>query len=298
MPYRINSIMSKVIQRLLVFFIGIPVVITLVWLPYYNHLAMHLLALCASVFAANELHAMLGAKYGVQPKPLVLVLDAALPIMGLLCALFGWDLRYIDFTFIAAVLILLAFETISAQTFEQSNARIITSVFIIMYCGFFFSFVSKMTLFPNATAYIAFFLLFVFMCDSLAWFFGVLFGKNNKGFIKASPNKSIAGFCGGIAGSVCVGLIGHYVLPKYCDIVIFDGAVWKAALLGVLMGLSAIIGDLTESVLKRSAEVKDSGNMIPGRGGMLDCVDSIVFSAPIYYWIISLLYLGTTKPAF
>ena len=56
------------------------------------------------------------------------------------------------------------------------------------------------------------------------------------------------------------------------------------------MGISAIIGDLAESVLKRSAEVKDSGNLIPGRGGMLDCVDSIVFSAPIFYWLVHIFF--------
>ena len=282
--------MNTVAQRLLVFFIGIPVVIALVWLPCCNHLAMHLLALCAAVFAANELHTMLGKTYGVHPKPLVLILVAALPLMGIFCALLGWNLRYIDFTFVAAVLLALAFETITAQDFGQSSVRIATSVFIILYCGYFFSFVSKMTLFPNATAYIAFFLLFVFMCDSLAWFFGVLFGKGNKGFIKASPNKSLAGFAGGIVGSVAVGLIGQYLLPKWCAIEIFDGATWKAVVLGALMGCSAIVGDLTESVLKRSASVKDSGSLIPGRGGMLDCVDSVVFSAPIYYWLVSILY--------
>ena len=282
--------MNTVTQRLLVFFIGIPVVITLVWLPYYHHLAMHLLALCAAFFAANELHAMLGKTYAVHPKPLVLLLVSAVPVMGILCALLSWDLCYIDFTFVAAVLVVLSFETLTAQTFMQSNVRIATSVFVILYCGYFFSFVSKMTLFPSATAYIAFFLLFVFMCDSLAWFFGVLFGRNNKGLFKASPNKSVAGFAGGIAGAVAVGLIGHYLLPKYCGIVIFGGAPWKAVVLGVLMGCSAIVGDLTESVLKRSADVKDSGKLIPGRGGMLDCVDSIVFSAPIYYWLVSILY--------
>lgn len=286
--------MSKVIQRLLVFFLGIPIVIALVWLPYYNHIAMHILGFIASVLAARELHTMLEKKYGVHPKPFVVVLDALLPLMGLLCALFGWDLKFIDFTFIAAVLIIMAFETVTAQSFEQSNAKIITSVFIVMYCGYFFSFISKMTLFPNATYYIVFFLLFVFMCDSLAWFFGVLFGKNNKGFIKASPNKSIAGFMGGIVGSLLVGLAGHYLVPQYCDVVIFGGETWRAVVLGTVMGLSAIIGDLAESVLKRSAEVKDSGKLIPGRGGMLDCVDSIVFSAPIYYWLISILFLTTT----
>ncbi len=278
--------MNKVAQRLLVFFLGIPFVIALVWLPYCNHIAMHILAFCASILAARELHTMLGSKFGIQPKAFVLVLDGLLPLMGILCALLGWEQKFIDFTFIAALLIIMAYETVTAQSFEQSNSRIITSAFIVLYCGYFFTFVSKMTLFPNATYYIAFFLLFVFMCDSLAWFFGVLFGKNNKGFIKASPNKSIAGFCGGIFGSVLVGLAGYYLVPKYCNVVIFDGAVWKIIVTGIIMGLSAIIGDLTESVLKRSAEVKDSGNLIPGRGGMLDCVDSIVFSAPIFYWLV------------
>ena len=289
--------MSKVAQRLLVFFLGIPLVITLVWLPYYNHIAMHLLALLASVLAAKELHAMLGAKYSVHPRPLVLALDAMLPLMGIMCALFGWNLSFIDFTFIAIVLVAMGYETVTAQTFEHSNSKIITSIFIFLYCGFFFTFVSKMTLFPHATYYIAFFLLFVFMCDSLAWFFGVLFGKNNKGLIKASPNKSVAGFLGGIFGSVLVGLFGYYLVPTYCGVVIFEGAIWKVIVTGIIMGLSAIIGDLTESVLKRSSEVKDSGNLIPGRGGMLDCVDSIVFSAPIYYWLVSIFFSSVTKAA-
>lgn len=282
--------MSKVVQRLLVFFIGLPLVITLVWLPYGNHLAMHLLGLFSSVFAAKELNTMLGLKFSVHPKPFIVCLDALLPLVGICCALFNCNLYYIDFTFIAIVLIVMAYETITAQTFEHSVSKIITSIFVIMYCGFFFTFVSKMTLFPNATLYIAFFLLFVFMCDSLAWFFGVLFGKTNKGFIKASPNKSIAGFLGGIFGSILVGLIGFYLVPRYLDVVIFGDKVWKVCLLGFFMGLSAIIGDLTESVLKRSVEVKDSGNMMPGRGGILDSVDSIVFSAPIYYWLIHILF--------
>ena len=124
----------------------------------------------------------------------------------------------------------------------------------------------------------------VFFCDSFAWFFGVLFGKNNKGLIKASPNKSIAGFCGGIFGSVLSGVMCWYLWND-----LFTGTsektvnIWVLAGLGFVMSFCSILGDLVESVFKRSADCKDSGSIIPGRGGVLDSIDSIVFTAPVFF---------------
>ena len=121
------------------------------------------------------------------------------------------------------------------------------------------------------------------MCDSAAWLFGVTMGKNNRGLIKVSPNKSVMGFIGGFAGSIVIGIIAHYVFP------VFD-SVSKVILLGVITAFAAILGDLAESVMKRSARIKDSGNIIPGRGGILDSIDSIVFAAPVFYIAIQFLF--------
>lgn len=129
------------------------------------------------------------------------------------------------------------------------------------------------------------FLLMVFMCDSLAWFFGVLFGKGNRGIVKASPNKSIAGFAGGIAGSILSGIVCKIIWQD-----VFHGSFIKMIILGAIIALASIAGDLAESVIKRSANCKDSGNIVPGRGGILDSIDSIAFSAPVYYVTVSYMF--------
>ena len=124
------------------------------------------------------------------------------------------------------------------------------------------------------------------MTDSGAWFFGVLFGKSTRGFFKASPNKSLVGFFGGIITAIACGILFKFIFPT-----VFFGSIWKIVLVSFTTALAAIIGDLIESVFKRSLGVKDSGTIIPGRGGLLDCLDSLILGAPIFYIGIHFLYL-------
>ena len=179
----------------------------------------------------------------------------------------------------------MAYEVLSASSFDNSVSHLVTSEFIILYTGFLPSFVPRMALHPHSREFIAFFFLMVCMCDSVAWFFGVLFGKNNKGFIKASPNKSLAGFIGGFAGTMLTGTIAHLIFPN-----VFTGPIYKVLIFGFCVAFVAIAGDLVESVIKRSVGVKDSGNIVPGRGGVLDSIDSILFVAPVYYFGINFLF--------
>ena len=124
------------------------------------------------------------------------------------------------------------------------------------------------------------------MCDSGAWFFGILFGKSTRGVFAASPNKSIVGFIGGIVTSIECGILFKFIFPG-----VFYGSFWKIVIVSSTTAVAAIIGDLIESVFKRSCDVKDSGTLIPGRGGLLDCIDSLLLGAPIYYIGIHILYL-------
>ena len=180
--------------------------------------------------------------------------------------------------------------TVAQKEFDGSLSMISTTVFIYIYCGYLSSFVSRFSEFSLngkdvSNSILAVFLLMVFMCDSIAWFFGVLLGKNNRGFFAASPNKSLIGFFGGFVGSVGAGLLCRYIWPE-----IFVGSVLKIIFTGIAIALSAIVGDLAESVLKRSTGFKDSGNIIPGRGGMLDSIDSLLLSAPVFYLLVSIFY--------
>ncbi|WP_303918538.1 phosphatidate cytidylyltransferase [Treponema berlinense] len=275
----------KVVSRLGVFFIGVPLIIVLIMLNQLNHLAIHAVVTVVSVIAAWEFYNILSNNFTLQNKIFLLSMTGLINFTMLLRAVFEFDVSYVDFIYVASILACLSAEVLSNRSFENSNSRIVTSITILTYTGFLLTFLTRMTFLRNSRQILIMFLTMVFFCDSLAWFFGVLFGKNNKGFIKASPNKSIAGFCGGIFGSILSGILS-WILWKD----IFIGSVLKLIFLGILISITSILGDLVESVLKRSSNCKDSGSIIPGRGGILDSIDSIVFSAPVFYFVITHLY--------
>lgn len=97
-----------------------------------------------------------------------------------------------------------------------------------------------------------------------------------------SPKKTVEGAVFGIVGSAIVALIGAWFLHWHC---------WPVSgmLLGILIGVTSLLGDLTESMMKRDAGVKDSGQLIPGHGGILDRTDSYVFTAPLVYYFITVI---------
>lgn len=293
--------MSKVFSRLLIFFIGLPLCCVIALWPVLNHLPMHLVIIASSVLGAMELYSIFKVHTPLLPKPLVVICTGLLPAVACICRVvpavsnslpLGGDI--VTYLFIAVFIVFLAAEVFTAKEFKNSNSKLAASSFILVYCGILPTFVSKMTIanvggLDASGPLIIIFLLMVFLCDSLAWFFGVLLGKNNRGFVKASPNKSIAGFAGGFLGSVLAGVLGYFIwkpifVASSCSIV-------KMVITGVLIALTGIVGDLTESIFKRSSGVKDSGNIVIGRGGVLDSIDSILLAAPVYYLCMT-IFLG------
>jgi phosphatidate cytidylyltransferase len=118
-------------------------------------------------------------------------------------------------------------------------------------------------------------LLTVFSGDIFAYFVGIRF-RGPKLWPAASPNKTWSGSIGGLSGSILVGsLMGHWLLPDY--------SVPLLVATTFLGGVSAQMGDLFESLLKRAAGVKDSGTLMPGHGGLLDRIDGVLFCAPWFY---------------
>lgn len=281
--------MNKVIQRLLTFFIGIPVILGAIFFdPTDAHFVINIIACLASFLSALELYKLFSCKTTLTHKYLIVFLSALLPISGMFLIFLGKDRHYIDYTnwiFIFSAMVIMAEEIFNNKTFVESNSKIASAIFIILYTGYLFTFIQRITLFKESKFLLSLFLFSVFINDSAAWFFGVLFGKNNRGIIAASPNKSIAGFSGGCAVTIVTCILAQIIWPQ-----ILNGALYKGALLGFLCSLSGITGDLIESVFKRSAEIKDSGNIIPGRGGVLDSVDSVLFTAPVFYILTFILF--------
>ena len=279
--------MNKVAKRLLVFFIGIPIVIGLVTLNYYNFIALNIFVVVASALAASEFYNMAKLKFKLFPKTAIIIFTAALPYLAYNFILIDMDFAHLIWILAIEIFIFMGTESLIAKDFENSLSKIAVTTLIIFYCGYMITFITRLTsIKENATVFIYLYFLLVFMCDSGAWFFGILLGKTTRGFFPASPNKSLVGFFGGIITSIATALLFKFLFPQ-----VFYGPFWKIIIVAFFTSLAAIIGDLIESVFKRSCGVKDSGTLIPGRGGILDCADSLLLGAPVYYIAIHFLYL-------
>ncbi len=147
-----------------------------------------------------------------------------------------------------------------------------------VYVALFPALVAKNLLFVNGLNWFLCLLSIVFAGDTFAYLSGRAFGKH-KLLEAVSPKKTLEGSIGGLFGSMIAGAIFNYFWITEIPILHMLG-------LSLVTGIFAQVGDLFESLLKRIADVKDSGSIMPGHGGYLDRVDGVYFAGPIFYIIV------------
>ena len=301
--------MKKITQRLLVFSLGVPFFIVISYfLPYYNHLCLNLLVILFSSLGAVEFSVMLSKKNLNVSKTEAAILGALPPLSMYLYISFH-NFPY-NTLIIPGIIVSIVSWLFISMIFSRGKGtddfikRLAAGLAVLFYPGMLMMWIvrisssnpiiSRIDSPEKSSLLLIVFICIVFLCDSAAWAAGMLFGKNNRGIIPVSPNKSIAGFIGGFAGSAIVGLLAVVFFkdvfnPALNDL--FTGAgLLSGALLGLLTGILAALGDLGESAIKRSVNIKDSGVIIPGRGGVLDSIDSLSLAAPGYFLLYSLLF--------
>ena len=131
------------------------------------------------------------------------------------------------------------------------------------------------------------FFICLWSSDSLAYLFGKGFG-GPKLAPRISPNKTIAGMIGAVTGSIVAFLLCNHFFLFLAPLTITNFSVLMLA--GVIMGIVAQIGDLLISIMKRYISVKDTGHLIPGHGGILDRVDSMLPAVPLFYCIVNIFF--------
>jgi len=287
--------MKKIIERLLVFIIGLPAVFALViLLPYYQNLALNIVTVFFSAMGAVEFSSMLEKKKIVISKIESFILGAVIPLaFTLVISLKLHFLIVIVLIMASAGWVLLSKVFSKPSEIEAITGQIIGKFSLILYPGLFICWLVIMSVWENPAATLLF-LFITFGSDSAAWLFGNLFGANNRGIIPVSPNKSVAGFIGGTFGSIIIAVGAAILFPQifiYLNFEIpFIKLVILAAVLGFCTGIAASLGDLAESAIKRSCDFKDSGNFMLGRGGVLDSIDSIAVAAPVFFLLFEIFF--------
>jgi len=179
-----------------------------------------------------------------------------------------------EFLFIVVGLLSLILMQFRRRTHSGVIVAISATLFGILYVSWFFSFLIKIRYLPGGIGILSTVLLITKMGDIGAYLVGSRFGKVPL-MPHISPKKTVEGAVGGLIFSVLGGLAGNIFL---------NINVLHMIAIGVAMGVLGQLGDLSESLMKRDCQVKDSGNIFPGMGGILDAIDSLLFTAPVFYF--------------
>ena len=202
-----------------------------------------------------------------------------------------------SYDFEIAVLVVFLLVVFGRQMFQRTRDRnpletMAYTLFGLLYIVWLFNFLTKIVYLPprgplgetTGQYYVLYLLLVTKFSDMGAYLAGTLFGKH-KLVPHISPHKSWEGLVGAIAMATGGSFFLWWLIPD--RLAVFDAT--DVAVLGVLLGGAAVIGDLAESIVKRGAEAKDSGGLLPGIGGVLDLIDSVLFTAPVLFFYMRLV---------
>ena len=271
-------------DRLITVLLGVPFVLSIIFfVPQLNFIAFSLFAVLISVLGSLEMSRLLFGKH-----TLIAYFAPLLPLIQYLQGVLGLNNQITDMAFVLLLLFAFSLEIKLGESddFKSSLERAAKNALLVLYPGYFLSFILRLLALEGVNSFvlITYFIL-VFGNDIFAYVWGRLFGKNNKGIVRVSPKKSVAGFVGSFFSTIGLSFACFAIFSEYLP----QASIAMMILLGVGVSITANIGDLIESVFKRSAGVKDSGNIFPGRGGALDSLDSEIASAPIFFIIFSMI---------
>ena len=257
--------------------IGAPFVI---WLIGWSHEYVF-----DAVIAAVAVLAMIEFINLGKAKGYHIPLALCIVIMIIIMAAFILEHLSVELGVFAALLLIPASYVFGGKPLEDSLPSSAVAVLATTYVGMLGgSLIRLRNDFPDGWKLVFFLLLVVWLGDSGAYYVGKKFGKH-KLSPRISPKKTVEGLAGGMAASLITAVVIHFTFFRNFPLL-------HAVIAGVLLSFAGVVGDLAESMWKRSADVKDSGRLLPGHGGFLDRFDSILFTAPILYCYWTLIVHG------
>jgi len=268
-------------KRLLTAIVVLPVLIASIWIPQLE-LVFVALAVAAVILGLYEFY-LLAARRELKPDVRLGMVFA----VGILTVFYLGDEMFFMLPAVIAALVItvLAKAALSEKSFESMLGSTAATVLGVLYVALLGGFVLGVRVgFADARAaqLLTFFFLVLMGSDSAAYYTGRAFGKR-KLAPRISPGKTWEGAAGGFVASIIAAVIAHFTFFRELPLTL---AVPLAATMNVL----GVVGDLTESALKRGAGAKDAANILPGHGGLLDRLDSLLFNAPLIYYFARIYF--------
>ncbi len=254
---------TRLISGILLVAIALVTIITGSYLLLFVLLALSLVGM-------HELYRAMGlADKGVT----------VLTVTGYACCVLYYIAVLMDFKkygFMVIMISLILLMTVYVFTYPKFVAdQVMTVLFGLIYVGVALSFIYNTRYLEGGEFIVWLIFLCSWGCDTCAYCVGVLIGKHKMAPV-LSPKKSIEGAVGGVVGAALLGMI-YAAATK--------GAVLEYALICAIGALISMVGDLAASAIKRNRNIKDYGRLIPGHGGVLDRFDSVIFTAPVIYYV-------------
>ncbi|MCP4007292.1 MAG: phosphatidate cytidylyltransferase [bacterium] len=286
-------------------FTAIMLIPPVLWVCYTGGLPYLAVVIAFSVLGINEFYGFISAK-GATPHRLPgLISAAALPVI----VYFGNE--FMAISFMTAIFLTVMIMQLTKAEVHEAIASVSATFFGVFYVGWLLSYAVSVRFIADDLSLRSglefdprigfFFMVFCLTAavgsDTAAYFVGRKFGRH-KLAPEISPNKTIEGAIGGILlGGVAAGLACKFIFDTFIDEALAaDFSYIAAGLFGVAIAAVSIIGDLVESVLKRDADLKDAGGLLPGVGGVLDRIDSALVAIPVMYYLL-LGYYYSLYPA-
>jgi phosphatidate cytidylyltransferase len=250
------------------------------------------LALVAGLGGAVEVVSLLAAG-GYRPRSDVIYGGTLLVIASNLVPLLwrpvdeSHALERLAWPLLAFMLVVLSAFVAEMRRYEHPGGVMVNvalAIYGVAYAGLLMSFCAQLRLLGgpiDGLIALAALVIVVKMCDTGAYTFGRLFGRHKMAPV-LSPGKTWEGIAGGLAFALLGSWIAFHLLPRAMGHTLGQAS-WSWLLFGALVGIAGITGDLAESLFKRDVGRKDSSTWLPGFGGVLDVLDSILFAAPVAY---------------
>ena len=261
--------MSGTVSRVLVALVGLPVVLGAVWAGGWWLFA---LVTVAGMIAVHEFVTMARP---LRPLAPAVYVGTVLALLGAEKGGLPWMLG----GFLSCFIVAFALNAVS-KTRSPATASVGSTVLGAAWIGFGLAHLILLRRMHDEPRVLAFaVLLTVFAADTFAYFGGRLLGRH-KLAPTLSPGKTWEGFVIGSLAGVFVSFVALYdTRHSYLTI-------WEAVVLGIVVVLASVAGDLFESMLKRDMQVKDTGRLLGGHGGILDRVDALLFAGPAAYYLV------------